>query len=91
MVTLGANSFITRFVDIVAVVAQWLPVVHAPEQFRVALVGNDVVDKGCDQRATVAQILAPRIYSEERFAFFPPAVVVPALVRSSSCHFNNAS
>ena len=91
MITLRTDSFFASLVHVVAVIAQRLPVTTVPKQSHVTLVRGNVVNKRCDQRTTFAQIYAPRVYGEERFAFFPPSVVVPTLVRSSSCHFNSAS
>ena len=86
MVTLGTDRLVACFVDVVTVIAKRLPVVHAPEQRLVAFVRNAMVNERGNQRATFAQVLAPRVYGEERFAFFPPPMVVPALVCSRPAH-----
>lgn len=82
MIALRPTCFQSGFVDVVAMGTKRRPVIHPPEQRAVPLVGDDVIDQGSDQRATVTQVDAPGITREEQPRLFAPAVIVAALGRS---------
>ena len=79
VIALRPTCFQSGFVDVMAVIAKRLPVIHAPEQRAVTLVGDDVIDQGGNQGTAVAQVDAPRIAREEQPRLFAPAVIVAAL------------
>ena len=54
MIAIRHNRFEFRFVNIVAVIAQSLPVRTIPELHHIATVRDDVIDEGCKSRATLS-------------------------------------
>ena len=90
MVTRRPDRLDARLMHVMAMRAQRLPVLTVPEQNRIPPVRYPVIDNRRQPGATVAQRHAPRIYGEERGALFSPSVVVPPLMRSSSCHSMSA-
>lgn len=67
MVALGPSVLQARFVDVVAVIAQPLPIRSIPKQRAVPAMRLFVIDQGCQDSATIAEVDAPRMQRKERF------------------------
>ena len=61
VIALRPGSFHPRLVDVMAVIAKRLPVIDAPEQHHIPPVRDYVIHQRCQQRASVAEIDAPRV------------------------------
>lgn len=61
MIALRPGGFHAGLVGVVAVVTKRLPVIDAPEQNHIPPVRDYVIDQRCQQRASVAEIDAPRV------------------------------
>lgn len=81
MIAFRSRILRSRLVDVMAVVAKPLPVVHAPEQHQVATMRDAVIDQGGQEGAAVAQLHAPGVDRQVCLRFLPPPMVIAALVR----------
>lgn len=91
MVALRAFRFHPCLMDVMAVIAQRLPVGAIPKQHHVTLVRFHMVNQRSNEGTTFPQVHAPGIARQERCALFSPSVIVSPLRCISSCHFNSAS
>lgn len=81
MIALGAARLDPGLVDVMAVIAQSLPVIDVPEQHHIPPVRQSVVYQRRQQRASFAQVHAPGITRQERLGLLAPTVIVAPLVR----------
>jgi len=67
MVALGPSVLSAGFVDVVAVIAQALPIRSVPKQRAIPSMRSFVIDQGCQDSATIAEVHAPGMQHQERF------------------------
>ena len=86
MIAARPERFEPRFVDVVTVIAQALPVLPVPELHHVTAMRVDVIDKRSNARTSRPEIDAPRIDGQERLALLAPSVIVSTLMRGAPSH-----